>query len=244
MVKNSKPKGNDAFAFGIEEDGQNHVAVLPICWENLKPVFELLSIPMDEEHHLGIKMIESQEDGRSFLLLHNPMFEQPYPVVIISKYVIDSEGNMLLVDVEQRDMDIVPYVRKKFLTENEIPVIPLKLNNNWHGANAEILTEMGYAYEKGTIFEQNYDAALQLYKIAGRAGDAQAISNIGWMFQNGLGMEKNVPAAIKLYQVAAQDGCTTAMVNLGNIYELGELGEPDYKECFRWSKRHKIQNKK
>ncbi|MCC8196540.1 MAG: hypothetical protein LIO49_07060 [Ruminococcus sp.] len=36
---------------------------------------------------------------------------------------------------------------------------------------------------------------------------------------------------------AADAGNSIAMINLGNIYEYGELGEPDYKKCFIWYKK-------
>lgn len=60
--------------------------------------------------------------------------------------------------------------------------IKLQINPDGIEADPELLTAVGYACENGTIFHQNYPAALAFYKAAAEAGDAQALNNIGWMF--------------------------------------------------------------
>ena len=68
----------------------------------------------------------------------------------------------------------------------------LRLNRNWDGEGSDLLTEIGYACQKGTVFEQNYELAAQFYTLAGERGDAQAISNLGWLYENGLRFERDV----------------------------------------------------
>lgn len=111
----------------------------------------------------------------------------------------------------------------------------LELNPEWDGDEAELLTQIGYACEKGTIFKQNYKAAIKFYMWAGEAGNAQAISNLGWMYENGLGVACDIQKATYFFETAAKAGNIAAMLNLGNIYEYGMLDdEPDYKQCYKW----------
>ncbi len=102
-------------------------------------------------------------------------------------------------------------------------------------ADADLLVQIGFALEKGTVFEQNYPAAISFYSAAAGAGNAQAMNNIGWMLENGLGTDRDVHLAVEAFADAAQNGSTCAMVNLGNVYEIGLLdGTPDYKKAFIW----------
>lgn len=85
--------------------------------------------------------------------------------------------------------------------------------------DADLLTSIGYALETGTVFEQNYVLAAQIYSIAEQMiGGEKALNNLAWLMLNGFGIEQNIPRAIELFTKAAEAGDTTAMVNLGNIY--------------------------
>ena len=63
--------------------------------------------------------------------------------------------------------------------------------------DAELLVQIGFTLEKGTVFEQNYPAAISFYSAAAAAGNAQAINNIGWMLENGLGTKRNIEMPLK-----------------------------------------------
>lgn len=105
--------------------------------------------------------------------------------------------------------------------------------------DADLLTSIGYALETGTVFEQNYVLAAQIYSIAEQMiGGEKALNNLAWLMLNGFGIEQNIPRAIELFTKAAEAGDTTAMVNLGNIYEFPLSGEaPDYRRAIRWYKQ-------
>ena len=99
--------------------------------------------------------------------------------------------------------------------------ISIKANEDriWSIEEAELLTQLGYACEKGTFVEQDYKAAIQLYELAGKAGDDQGASNRAWMYQNGFGVEKDIPKAIEIYEKATDAG-KSAMGSNRRIYSM------------------------
>ncbi|MGZ4951142.1 MAG: tetratricopeptide repeat protein [Halobacteriota archaeon] len=105
------------------------------------------------------------------------------------------------------------------------------------GEYAEELVELGYRFEKGRGFDQDYGKAMEFYELASAEGNGMAMNNIGWLYLNGLGVRRNLKAAVEWFEKAAQDGNATAMVNLGNIcegYGLVDGGSPDYKGAMKW----------
>lgn len=235
MVKNSNENGNDVFAVGLK-DGKSQISVLPIRWDKPEVIANLFSTEID---NVGVDSITVGEDNNNYLVLYHSIYRSSYPIVLLAKYVTEANGDIMIVSVGEDDLKFVPYVQEKYLMQDIAPTISIKAKENWSWSKeeAELLTQLGYACEKGTFVEQDYKAALQFYQLAGKAGDNQGLSNLAWMYQNGLGIEKDVRKAIKIYEKAADAGNTTAMINLGNIYEYGELGEPDYKKCFKWYKK-------
>ncbi len=116
-------------------------------------------------------------------------------------------------------------------------VFHLKVNPDWdEEVDARLLTDIGYACENGTIFCQDYQAAVSLYALAVKGGDSRAMVNLARMYEEGKGVEQNIRKAVAFYTAAAErENNTEAMVNLGYIYENGLVtGEPNYDECFRW----------
>ena len=75
--------------------------------------------------------------------------------------------------------------------------IVLELNPNYKDFKEGLLTNIGYACEKGEEFKQDYKTAYMLYSIAAEHGDSMAINNIGWLYQNGFGLEKDIFKAIE-----------------------------------------------
>ncbi len=47
---------------------------------------------------------------------YNPQHSIPYPIVAVSRFVAEENGDMLLVDVTQEDLDVITHVRKAFMT--------------------------------------------------------------------------------------------------------------------------------
>jgi len=103
--------------------------------------------------------------------------------------------------------------------------------------HGEELVELGYRFEKGHGFDQDYGKAMERYKLASVEGNSTAKNNIGWLYLNGLGVERNLKAAAEWFEKAAQYDNTTAMINLGNIcegYGSSDEGNPDYKGAVKW----------
>ena len=57
-------------------------------------------------------------------------------------------------------------------------VLQLELNSNLSDKEFDLLTDIGYALEKGTAFKQDYVTALTLYKAAAKEGSACAMNNL------------------------------------------------------------------
>lgn len=116
-----------------------------------------------------------------------------------------------------------------------MPKLTVKTQTQWNEEELDLLVRLGNALEDGYVFEQDYEAAYELYSIAADARDDRALNSLGWLTQNGLGTKKEADAARYLYLAAAMRGNTTAMVNLGNGYEQGLFdGEPNYHKAVRW----------
>lgn len=236
MLKNSSKDGNDVFAFGPKDEG-SYVAVLKFNCNNWEPALKLLSIEGD---NLGCHTTENKQDGRIFKLFYNSALQKPYPIVMVAKVIRQGDDD-IIVDVTEEDFDFVSFARENLIVPdviNDPQTITFKLNPSWNKKDAGILTQLGYAFEVGSIFEQDYATAAKLYYIAATVGgDSQAMNNYGWLCLNGWGMKKDVQTAKIYFDRAAETGNTMAMINLGNIYEFGELGEPDYAQSFEWYKK-------
>jgi hypothetical protein len=47
-------------------------------------------------------------------------------------------------------------------------------------------------------------------------------------------VKKDTEVAVRQYRLAAENGLKQAQATLGQIYELGEIVEPNYEEAERW----------
>ena len=58
----------------------------------------------------------------------------------------------------------------------------LEINSNLSAEESELLTDIGYALENGTVLKQYYAAAEE--------GNARAMNNLAWLIHNGSGIKK------------------------------------------------------
>ncbi len=66
MIKNSKENGNNVFPFGPKNNEKSHIAVLPLCWDDLESVLKLLSIPGgDRKEKLRLQTVENLPECRN-----------------------------------------------------------------------------------------------------------------------------------------------------------------------------------
>ncbi|MCD7804986.1 MAG: sel1 repeat family protein [Oscillospiraceae bacterium] len=237
QIRNSNSDGNKVFFLEPEEKGESHVIMHTLHWNEPSEVAGLLAMNSDKDMDLGVELVINETDDRSFMVIHNPHIDVPYPKVFVAKYITDDFGDRVIIDVEDDDLDVIPFIRDRYLTLDETIVIPLVLNPEWGGSRTDLLNDLGCAYEDGTIFEQDYTAAYNLFKIAADKGDETSLYNLGMMYLHGEGVEKDIQKAIEMFEASAEKGNTDAMYNLGQIY--GDENQ----EVFDYSKTYKMFKK-
>ncbi len=70
--------------------------------------------------------------------------------------------------------------------------------------------------------QQNYQAAIPIFKELAEQGYASAQNNLGFMYNNGYGVSQDYHHAVKWYQKAAEQGYVSAQYNLGLMYGKGQ----------------------
>lgn len=91
---------------------------------------------------------------------------------------------------------------------------------------AEAQHDMAALYTSGQAgVTQNYERAIDWFKLAARQGIANAAYNLGVMYQQGMGTAQDMDLALNWYRRAAQLGHAEAQYNLGIAYIEG-IGTP------------------
>ena len=103
-------------------------------------------------------------------------------------------------------------------------------------AEIEELLSLGYNFEKGISFQQDYKVAKKIYEKCASYDYPKAFNNLGWLYQNGFGVKKDLKKAEEYYTKAFNLGESIAAVNIGNIYEFNEkkLSKIDWKTAKKW----------
>ncbi len=230
MIRNLNKNGNLVFYLvrGTNDDDQSYM--IPVIWDEGEGIMEMMKIPDPE--YAGVEFFGRSDDPRQYFVVYNDQFSKPYPAVLVFKFEEDGDDRVI-IDVDENDVDFVSFIRNEYLSA-DLPGdrIEMTIKPDLTEGEVELLVRLGFEFEKGLLFQKDYDAARTCYDIAARHGSALAVNNYAWLFQNGLGVNMDIPLAVKLYELAAEGGCARALVNLGNIYEFGELGEKDYKKAF------------
>ena len=79
------------------------------------------------------------------------------------------------------------------------------------------LLNEGIARMNGDGVAQDYDAAMQRFLAADKAGNKKAARYVGLMYEQGLGVEQDVDHAIALYREAAKCGSEDAAAALDRL---------------------------
>ncbi|MBQ7596438.1 MAG: sel1 repeat family protein [Clostridia bacterium] len=74
---------------------------------------------------------------------------------------------------------------------------------------------------------EEYDKAVEYYRIASAMGDTHAASNLGYCYLYGRGIEPNTSLAVAYFIIAAQRGDIDAAYKLGDIYSSDKWGLKD-----------------
>ncbi|MCD8106795.1 MAG: sel1 repeat family protein [Oscillospiraceae bacterium] len=237
MIKNSDPNGNNVFILGPEPEGESHIIIHRMSWEHFSPTAKLLGLEGSTGKEVGYEYVYDTKDKRSYMVFFNYNTYKPYSKVAVAKCLKDEEDNDILIDVTEDDLDVIPHIREDFLTAADVPTIRLKFNPKWEGEKSELISDLGVAFASGTIFKKNYDIANKLFQVSSRAGSLVGTRNLARVHAIGLGVKKDPQFAEDLYKILADEGDEKSMIALGTIYESDDLGEPDYKEAFKWNKK-------
>jgi TPR repeat protein len=81
---------------------------------------------------------------------------------------------------------------------------------------------------------QDYEAAVQWYRLAADQGLARAQTSLGFMYDNGQGVVQDYEAAVQWYRLAADQGLAQAQNNLGGMYDNGQGVVQDYVQAHMW----------
>jgi hypothetical protein len=101
MILNSKEQGNAIFHVATNPDGGLQPIInVSLLWSNQELLLQLM-----QTDHIGIDTLE-MSDGRCFMILFDKSCKQPYPSVMIWRFVWQGEDR-IIIDVEQQDLGIV-----------------------------------------------------------------------------------------------------------------------------------------
>ena len=81
---------------------------------------------------------------------------------------------------------------------------------------------LGTIYAEGMGVNQNYEEALNWYRMAAAHGYAESQYSLGVMYYKGNGVNRDLKEAASWYQRAAERGHVRSQLNLGRMYKLGE----------------------
>ena len=94
--------------------------------------------------------------------------------------------------------------------------------------------KLGTMYVKGQGVKQDYQEAVNWYRLAAEQGEVNAQSALGLMYNKGEGISKDDQEAIKWYRLAGEQGDANAQYTLGLKYSNGEGVTKDDKEAVHW----------
>ena len=81
---------------------------------------------------------------------------------------------------------------------------------------------LGLAYEKGQGVPQDYQEAVNWYRIAAAREDEWAQTRLGLIYAEGKDVPQDYQEAVNWYRLAAAQGYSPAQSSLGLAYEKGK----------------------
>ena len=97
---------------------------------------------------------------------------------------------------------------------------------------------LGFAYHRGSSFNQDDGEAAKWLLKAADAGVPLAQAELGYFYESGAGVQQSDFEAVKWYRKSAQQGVDKAENNLGNMYFAGRGGMPrSSEEAATWFRK-------
>ena len=111
-----------------------------------------------------------------------------------------------------------------------------KLLADGEAGNGRAYTDLGRMYEQGNGVEQDYEKALEYYRLSAEAEnpDFKGMRYAGLMYRDGIGVAQNAAEAAACFQLAAEAGDVSAAYFLGLLYEEGNGVEKSAAEAKKW----------
>jgi uncharacterized protein len=127
------------------------------------------------------------------------------------------------------------------LAQDAVPNSDLDPRSLLHKAasgDASAAYMLGYYYQTGSGgVKQNYDQALEWYKMSAKQAYVPAEVNLANMLAQGLGTERDTATAARWYYSATLTGQPTAENALANLYYAGDGVTKDLKKAFEYYTR-------
>ena len=112
----------------------------------------------------------------------------------------------------------------------------VELNVNRRNGNLKMY-EVGNCYFNGMGVAQNFESAVEYYRLAAEQGNISAQIAMGHCYDSGEGVIANAKEAFAWYLKAAEQGDNSAMFVVGSRYEQGKGAERDVEAAREWYSR-------
>ena len=93
---------------------------------------------------------------------------------------------------------------------------------------------LGIMYRRGEGITQDYEVAIEWFKLAAEQGNAFAQSNLGAMYDQGLGVTRDSSLGFKWFKLAAEQRNNYSLFILGEMYQQGRGVTRDYIRAHMW----------
>lgn len=123
-----------------------------------------------------------------------------------------------------------------FRSENYTAALP-HLQRAAKAGNIQVLSYLGYMYEKGLGTTKNYTSAFNMYKRGADNGEAECIYRLGRLYANGMGVTANQAKAFTLFKQSADLNFAYAANQTSYCYRIGTGTDKNLSEAIRYAKK-------
>lgn len=123
-----------------------------------------------------------------------------------------------------------------FRSENYKAALP-HLQRAAKAGNIQVLSYLGYMYEKGLGTTKNYTSAFNMYKRGADNGEAECIYRLGRLYANGLGVTANQVKAFTLFKQSAELNYAYAADRTSYCYRTGTGTDKNMPEAIRYAQK-------
>ena len=123
-----------------------------------------------------------------------------------------------------------------FRSENYKAALP-HLQRAAKAGNIQVLSYLGYMYEKGLGTTKNYTSAFNMYKRGANNGNAECIFRLGLLYENGMGVTANQAKAFTLFKQSADLNFAYAANQTSYCYRTGRGTDKNLSEAIRYAQK-------